>query len=100
MMGGWSRQMPAACPPLSQRSTPLPLVDFLGQPERPGSLLGRRIEALRAIGGGGGGYAGNEENEGGHPPKSTRKKRRDFELSDRPPVRKRLRSRRFCKSTR
>jgi hypothetical protein len=54
MIGGWSRQMPAACPPLSQRSTPLPLVDFLGQPERPGSLLGRRIEGLRAIGGGGG----------------------------------------------
>jgi hypothetical protein len=24
MMGGWSRQMPAACPPLSQRSTPPP----------------------------------------------------------------------------
>jgi hypothetical protein len=75
MMGGWSRQMPAAL----AKKHPLPLVDFLGQPERPGSRLGRRIEALRAIGGGGG-YAGNEENEGGHPPKSARKKRRDFEL--------------------
>jgi hypothetical protein len=49
----WCRQLGGGVTPLSQKGTPSPLIDFLGQPERPGSLLGRRIEGLRAIGGGG-----------------------------------------------